>query len=111
MATIAPTIETLGIGKLRVTWAAMGTGDDGAPFSGATKYPDKSVGVEGTITSVDIEGRTKPSESWRVLNDSRGEGNALNFTLADIRQVLENVNEIRPKVTTGTDVKVVLTLG
>lgn len=110
MATIVPTIETLGVGVQRITWPAMGTGDDGAWMSGLAKYPNKTVEVYGTtVTAVDIQGKDG-SATPRLLNDSRGEGNALTFAAADTREVLENVDTIRPLVTTGTAVTVRLTV-
>jgi hypothetical protein len=111
MATVVPTIEQLGVGVQRITWASMGSGDDGAWMSGLAKYPNKTVEVSGAaVTAVDIQGKDAGGTA-RVLNDSRGEGNALTFSAADIREVLENTDSIRPLVTTGTTVTVRLTVG
>jgi hypothetical protein len=73
----------------------------------APHLPDKCVEVSGTFSGATlvIEGHnssTATGGTYQTLNDSRGEGNALSFTAANIVQILENTRFIRPRLTTAT---------
>lgn len=85
------------------TWLAIPNGNDGSTLSAAS-LSDKSVQVTGTFGvggSISIEGSNDGGTTWAILNDSRGEGNPLTFTSADLRQILENCQLVRPRVTAG----------
>jgi hypothetical protein len=67
--------------------------------------PDKTVQVLGTFTTAQIviEGSNNTATGpYHTLNDSRGEGNALAFTAADTRVILENPKFVRWRFTSGT---------
>lgn len=85
------------------TWSALANGDDGTWLTGAM-LADKTVQVLGTFGaggSISIEGSNDGGTTAAILNDSRGEGNPVTFTAADIRTILENPERIRPRVTAG----------
>jgi hypothetical protein len=118
MATIQPTITLSPQGVVTAVWTPLANGDVGAPLD-AVGYPDKTVAIFGTFGaggSLTIQGRASSAGAqdtdYTALNDSRGEGNALTFTAADIRVVNENPQFIRPAVTAGdgtTALKCVMT--
>jgi hypothetical protein len=65
-------------------------------------YAERSVEISGTFggATVVIEGRNKVAGSvYFTLNDPFG--NALSFTVAGLKQILENVYALRPRVTGG----------
>ena len=75
---------------------------------------DRSVDVYGSFAgggTVVWEGGNDPdAPDYKTLNDSRGEGNPLSWTSADIRQVLEVATKMRPRKTAGSgEITVVLT--
>lgn len=90
-------------GVLKVVWSGLLNGDQGSSED-LSDYPDQSVQITGTFGvggSVNIEGSNDGS-TFAILNDSRGEGNALTLTAADLRQILEGVvGRVRPNVTAG----------
>ena len=108
MATQAYTIENILGGTKIVTWT-LNDGDDGAPFVSPV-FADKSAQVEGTFGSggtVKIQGSNYTTAPlYEVLNDPQG--SALSFTTAGLRQVLENSYLVRPIVTAGSGVTVVV---
>jgi hypothetical protein len=82
--------------ELYRTATALAAGDS----TTALKVPglnDKTVQVFGsTIGTITIEGTLEPTAvNWFGMNDSRGEGNPLVFTIADGRTALENVVNLR----------------
>lgn len=92
-------------GKRTHKWTVSGllNGDQSSSHSGS-RLSDKSVQVLGTFGaggSVNVEGSNDGGTTWAVLNDSRGEGNALTFTAADVRVINENPDLIRLNVTAG----------
>ena len=102
VATTSGAMVYVAAGVAKTTWAAIPNGNQGSPMS-APDYADKSVQVSGTFGaagSVSIEGSNDGS-TWHVLNDSRGEGNAITLTAADTRTIMENPLFIRPNVTAG----------
>lgn len=102
MATVPGSFTMPAFGVVRAIWT-LANGDDGTPLD-AIGWPDKTVSVRGTFGaagSVTIEGGDAVSPTYSALNDSRGEGNALTFTAADTRTILENPGKIRPRVTAG----------
>lgn len=82
------------------TWTGLLNGDTGLPESPG-RLSDRSVQVRGTFGaggSVTIQG-SNDNSIWATLRDPAGV--ALTFTAADIKQILESVNYIRPNVTAG----------
>lgn len=90
-------------GVAKVEWTGLLNGDTGRGED-MTRFADRTVQVKGTFGvggSINIEGSNDGGTTWAILNDSRGEGNALTLTAADMRTVLENPGLIRPNVTAG----------
>jgi len=103
MAVVNPTQRWAGKRVSKTSWTPLANGDTGLPQTGA-RLADKTVQILGTFGaggSVNIEGSNDGGTTWAILNDSRGEGNALTFTSADMREVLEVPEMIRPNVTAG----------
>jgi hypothetical protein len=106
MATVQPTVRAMQVGVMEIVWDGLNTGDDGEWVAGLSRYPIKTVDVSGTtVTDVSLQGRDQ-SQVARTLNDSRGQGNSLQFAAPGFREVLENADAIRPLVTTGAAVRV-----
>lgn len=102
MATRALSGVWAGKGVHKTTWTGLLNADQGAAQSNHN-FNDKTVQISGTLGvggTVSIEGSNDGS-TWHILNDSRGEGNALTFTTLDTRTILENPLFIRPNVTAG----------
>jgi hypothetical protein len=103
VAIINPSMKWIARGVVECKWTPLANGDTGRFFDAPT-LPDKTVQVFGTFGvggSVNIEGSNDGGTTWHILNDSRGEGNALTLTVADTRTILENPGLIRPNVTAG----------
>lgn len=93
------------------TWTPLLNTDTGSPES-CGRLSDRSVQVKGTFgaaPSVLIEG-SNDGITWATL---RGPDSvALNFTAADIKEILENTLFVRPRVAAGdgtTSITVILT--
>lgn len=100
MATVAFTAARRVDGTVRVTWAGLANGDDGAPYE-APVLADRAaqvVGTFGTGGTLLLEG-TIDGSNWATLTDPQG--NALSFTAAKIEQVMELVVAVRPRVSAG----------
>ena len=105
MGTIAKTEDNLSIGQLNnlvtiITWANLGSSDDGAPVGGSG-WADKSIQVEGTFGSggtIVLEG-SNDGTNYRTLNDPFGV--QLSLTSAGIHAITEATKFIRPRVTAG----------
>lgn len=85
------------------TCAAIPNGNQSSSHSGS-RLSDKTVQILGTFGaagSVNIEGSNDGGTTWAILNDTRGEGNPLTFTTADVRSINENPDLIRANVTAG----------
>lgn len=83
-----------------VTWGPMANGDVGSAFD-LVNHADRSVHVVGTFGaggSVSLKG-SNDGVDWRTLRDPLG--NALTFTSADLKGVLELPRYVRPEVTAG----------
>lgn len=86
---------------LRVKWLDLANGDTGRAV-GFSAWQDRSVQVLGTFGasgSVSIQGSNDGGTTWATLTDPLG--NALTFTAAGIKQVVELPYQIRPIVTNG----------
>lgn len=100
MAIRNPVVEMLGERTLRVTWAGLLNGDQGAPVD-LPAFADRSmqvVGTFGTGGSVSMEG-SNDGINFAALSDPRG--GALAITSARLEQVEDCAYRTRPSVTAG----------
>lgn len=96
-------------GVVTSQWSAINKNSgatSGTPLD-APHLPDKCVEISGTFSgaTIVIEGHnasTATGGTYITLNDSRGEGNALSFTAANIVTIMENPRFIRPRLTAAT---------
>lgn len=88
---------------VKITWTGLVSGDQGAAelLSGFDNVSVQVLGTFGAGGSVNIEGSNDSGTTYAILNDTRGEGNALTLTAADVRRVNERPQQIRPNVTAG----------
>lgn len=94
MATITPVMTRPNDDAIKVTWSAIANGDTIQAFHGFSEYADRSVQVGGTIDSstVVIQG-SNDGTTFATLNDPLG--NALSFTSAGLKAILEYVEFIK----------------
>lgn len=101
MATVNLTKSSVSLGFTDiVSWAALANGDVGAPLD-TGDFADRTVQVLGTFGSggqVTIQGSLDGS-NWFTLSNPTG--NALVFTSAGGKGVLEMVRYLRPNITAG----------
>ncbi|KKL99846.1 hypothetical protein LCGC14_1810310 [marine sediment metagenome] len=104
MATVTPTVDRSVRGLITYAYT-FGTGASavGAPMDpGISTYSDKTITIEGTFggATITLQGsNSAPSASqWHNLNDSRGQGNAIQLSAKAIRAVLENPKFMRPVI-------------
>lgn len=97
-ATLVPTTT---LSTTTVKWAGLTTGDAGAGV-GYSDYRDRTVQVLGTFggATVTIEGSNDGGTTWATLHDQSA--NALTFTSAGMKYVIELPALIRPSVSGGT---------
>ena len=82
----------------------MLNGDTGGPLDalqGCPNFADKTVHVKGNFSgpaTLVIEG-SNDGVTWITLTDPGGA--ALSFTAEDLKVILENPQELRPRVTAG----------
>jgi hypothetical protein len=106
MAVRVPSAVAVSKGSLQVTWSGIAQTDTTQPFSFGGAFPDKTVsvgGVFGAGATVSIMG-SNDGVTYVKLNDSRGEGNPLDFLTAggnDMRTILENPFYIRVDLAGG----------
>ncbi len=106
MATIVATVTYPESGDDRTeracvlaVWAAV-TENDTCNGVQLPAYPDRSVQVAGSFTSISIEGSNiAAATTYAVLNDTWD--NELTFTAAGIDTIAENPLWIRPKTPVG----------
>lgn len=103
MATRAGVCTWTGRRTAKVVWSGLANGDvgDDQDFSRFTTVTFQALGTFGVGGSVSIEGSNDGGTTRAVVNDSRGEGNALTFTGADVRKANERPLTLRPNVTAG----------
>jgi hypothetical protein len=94
-----------GSDTLLIRWTGLDE-DDTGDWIKVPAHTDMTVHVYGTFGSggsLSIQGSNELGAPTApiIINDSRGEGNPMTFTSADIRQVLEAPYQIRPIVTAG----------
>ena len=104
-------------GVIIIQWILPASGDSGVPYL-APQYSGKVVQISGTAGAGDIilmEGSLDPGASpgFGTLHDPQG--NDISLVTADItakklEQVLEDCYQIRPRMTAGTAVNVVIQL-
>lgn len=104
MATIVPTVALVGKqdgSTKRITWTPVTENDVCAPVS-VPENADKSIQVLGTFGSAHIalHGSNDAGATFAVLHDSAG--SAIDISAAGIKQILENVEQIKPITTSGT---------
>ena len=88
-------------GMVKIKWLNLKNGDEGTSVA-SPGLADKSIQVTGTFGSggkVVIEGSNDDGVTWNTINDPQGSD--LDFTLGDIRAILPNVEDIRPRVSAG----------
>ncbi len=91
-------------GSHRWEWNTILNTDTGAPLDsdgGGPSFADKTVHVKGNFSgpaTLVIEG-SNDGVTWVTLTDPGG--TALSFTAEDLKVILENPREIRPRVTAG----------
>ncbi len=91
-------------GSHKWEWNTLVNGDTGAPLDadhGCPNFADKTVHVKGDFSgpaTIVIQG-SNDGVTWVTLTDPGG--SALSFTSEDLKVILENPAEIRPKVTAG----------
>ena len=100
-------IAAIAKGAYRVTWSGLGvasSADSGAAVIIPGRYDSVQIQVLGTFAgaTITIEGSNDGGTTWATLNDSRGEGNAMTFTSADLRKLNEASLAIRPTITAGS---------
>lgn len=103
MAVRNAVVTNIAKGVIKVAWAGLLNGDQGRAED-LTRYPDRTVQLTGTLGvggSINVEGSNDGGTTYAIINDSRGEGNALTLTALDMRQILENPGLVRPNVTAG----------
>ena len=91
MAGTASAAEPIG-GAVSVEWAALSGNEDGASVD-MTRWPDKSVQVYGTFTSITIQG-SNDGGTWATLDDQKGD--PLVLVAPGIHMVAQNTVYIRP---------------
>ena len=85
----------------RIRWLAMANGDTGAAIE-LGNYQDRSIQITGTFGaggSVSLQGSNDGGTTWATLTDPAG--NALTFTSAGLKQVLQITHKVRMTVTAG----------
>lgn len=85
---------------LRTQWTGLLNGDDGNPESPG-RLSDRSIQVSGTFGaggSVSIQG-SNDGINWVILRAP--DSTPLTFTAADLKEILENTQYVRPVVTAG----------
>lgn len=92
VGTVSP-LQPIG-GAVSATWAAL-AGTEVGIGADMTRWPDKSVQVFGTFSSVTIQG-SNDGVNYHNLNDQKGD--ALTLTAPGIKMVAENTVFIRPSV-------------
>lgn len=100
-------IADLGKGAYKVVWSNIGvasSADSGSAVVIPSQYTEITIQVLGTFAgaTITIEGSNDGGTTYATLNDTRGEGNAMTFTSADIRKLNEVPQQIRPTITAGS---------
>lgn len=108
MATVSYNpISDIGKGAYKVVWSGVGatsSDDAGAACLIPSGYATVTIQVLGTFanSTLTIQGSNDSGTTYATLNDNRGEGNAMTFTSADLRQLNEIPQQIRPLLSSGS---------
>lgn len=100
--TISHTTTAPEKGVAKSVWLALASGT--ATLTGTpenySRYQSITVQVKGTFAgaTLSILG-SQDGSNYQILNDSRGEGNALSFTGADVRTCTDVPQYVRPEIT------------
>jgi hypothetical protein len=105
MATVSGLTTNIARGVVKVSWTLTSSATVGRPAA-MSRFPDKTLHVRGTFANGTVlligsnQSATiaQASLTTQALNDTRGEGNALTFTAANVVQILENPNLVYPKL-------------
>jgi len=87
-----------------VRWDGLLNGDvgDDVSFPPDADITFQVFGTFGAGGSISLEGTNESTPTNRnILNDSRGGANPVTLTAAGVKQVLESVLWVRPRVTAG----------
>ncbi len=100
MAVVAGKKTNQFIKYVLTEWLALANGDTGSPalsgyLSDRTVQVDGTFGVGGSVT---LQGSMNAVDWFTLMDDAT---NALTFTAAGMKIVLENPLHIRPNVTSG----------
>lgn len=108
MATKQPTVTVVQGGRARLYQWTLNDGDDGTPVE-AVEFADRSVQVGGTFggATVIVEG-SNDSTNYNTLTDPQG--NDLQVIGPKVEMVTEVTRLIRPRVSGGASVAVVVSL-
>lgn len=112
MATVSYNpIANIAKGAYKVTWSGLGvtsSDDVGAALVIPQGYQAIDIQVIGTFANatVTIQGSNDGGTTYATLNDSRGEGNAMTFTAADLKKLNEIPQQIRPLLSSGSGTNV-----
>lgn len=91
-----------------VLWEGMNANDTATAYT-APQYSGKVVQASGSGAAVTMQGTLVPTATvpvWSTLHDPASADLVLSD--AEIRQVLEDCYQIRPTMSTGTDIDVYL---
>jgi hypothetical protein len=110
MAVVNPTFLREGDRTIIVTWAALATGDTGAPVGvDLLDFADRSIQWSGTFGGA--------TATWQGSNDGTnylpltdGNGTALAVTVVDLQQIYEVTRLQRPSVAGGAGVAITATM-
>lgn len=108
MATVSYNpIGNISKGAYKVTWSGIGatsSDDAGAALVIPAGYAAVTIQVIGTFanSTLTIQGSNDGGTTYATLNDDRGEGNAMTFTAADVKQLNEIPQQIRPLLSSGS---------
>jgi hypothetical protein len=101
---IIPTLEAIKANTIRVTWTGVAGGDTCLPVA-LSNFPDKTVTIEGTVTTFALQGSNlQDFSNPRTLNDVNLSPSAI--TAAGVYTIKENPLLIAPLLTTGAGVTV-----
>lgn len=103
MATVFGVSQWVSDRVVKITWGPLANGDVGAgeSLSGFDNVTFQVKGTFGAGGSINMEGSNDSGTTYHILNDTRGEGNALTLTAADTRRINERPQQLRPNVTAG----------
>lgn len=115
MATAAIASSKLARGLHKWIWTLTDTNDTGAPLDpngGSGVFSDKTYQVSGTFGAggtIILEG-SNDGVTYFALRNTHDNSQITGVTAAELEGILENPAYIRPRLTAGTGVSVVVTI-